>query len=407
MSMLGKYKFISSATQPEFVAHTEGVFSSFFNCLDGTTEYCVFPGFCDVHVHFREPGFSYKETIKSGSMAAARGGYTAVCTMPNLNPVPDSAENLALQTEIIERDAVINVYPYASITVKEAGTELSDMEELAPNAVAFSDDGRGVQNDDLMREAMLKAKSLGKMIVAHCEVNSLLKGGYIHDGVYAKAHDHRGICSSSEYEQIARDIKLVKETGCKYHVCHISTKESVALIRQAKKDGIDITCETAPHYLVLDENDLQEHGRFKMNPPLRGTEDKLALLEGIADGTIDMIATDHAPHSAEEKSKGLEKSAFGITGLETALPVLYTKLVKTGFITLERLVDLLCVNPRKRFGIPMGNDFTVWDLSREFTVDPSEFLSQGKSTPFLGERLQGICVLTVCDGKAVYKNNNV
>ncbi len=406
MSAMAKYKYISSVTQPEIAAHTEGVFSSFSNLFEESKEYCIFPGFCDVHVHFREPGFSYKETIKSGSRASARGGYTAVCTMPNLNPVPDNAENLKMQLDIIERDSVINVYPYAAITVKEAGNELSDMESMAEHAIAFSDDGRGVQSDEMMREAMLKAKSLGKMIVAHCEVNSLLKGGYIHDGEYAKAHNHRGICSASEYEQIARDIELVKETGCKYHVCHISTKESVAIIRKAKQEGVDITCETAPHYLVMDENDLQEDGRFKMNPPLRSRDDKLALLEGIADGTIDMIATDHAPHSAEEKGKGLEKSAFGIVGIETALPVLYTKLVKTGFITLERLVDLLCINPRKRFGIPMGNDITVWDLNKEFTVDPNEFLSMGKATPFLGETLNGVCELTVCNGEIVYKKNN-
>ncbi len=405
MSALDKYKFIRPETDLGFVGSTEGVFSSFSNLLLDSKEYVVFPGFCDVHVHFREPGFSYKETIKSGSRSASRGGYTAVCTMPNLNPVPDSVEHLKMQTEIINQDAIINVYPYASITVNEAGNELSDMDNLADDAIAFSDDGRGVQSDDMMREAMKKAKSLDKIIVAHCEVNSLLKGGYIHDGVYAKEHNHRGICSASEYEQIARDIELVKEIGCKYHVCHISTKESVELIRQAKRDGVDITCETAPHYLVLDENDLQEDGRFKMNPPLRSTEDKLALIEGVKDGTIDMIATDHAPHSAEEKSKGLEKSAFGIVGLETALPVLYTKLVKTGIITINKLVDLLCVNPRKRFGIPMGDDITVWDLNEEFTVDPNEFLSLGRSTPFTGEKLFGRCVLTVCNGEVVYKNN--
>ncbi len=405
MSATFKHKFISSATHPTFDVNTEGVFSSFSHLLPENNEYCIFPGFCDVHVHFREPGFSYKETIASGSRSAARGGYTAVCTMPNLNPVPDSKENLALQLELIERDSVINVYPYAAITVNEAGNELSDMESLT-DAIAFSDDGRGVQSDEMMRNAMIKAKSLGKMIVAHCEVNSLLKGGYIHDGVYAKEHNHRGICSASEYEQIIRDIKLAKETGCKYHVCHISTKESVEAIRQAKKDGVDITCETAPHYLVMDDSDLQEDGRFKMNPPLRGKEDRLALIEGICDGTIDMIATDHAPHSAEEKSKGLEKSAFGIVGLETALPVLYTKLVKTNIITLEKLVDLLCINPRKRFGIPMGDDITVWNLNKEFTVDPEEFLSKGKATPFLGEKLFGVCELTVCNGKVVYKNEN-
>ena len=282
----------------------------------------ILPGFCDVHVHFREPGFSYKETIKSGSLSAARGGYTAVCTMPNLNPVPDSYENLKLQLDIIEDDACINVYPYGAITVGQLGEELSDMEAMSKDAIAFSDDGRGVQSDDMMREAMIRAKALNKIIVAHCEVNSLLKGGYIHDGIYAKEHNHRGICSESEYAQIERDLKLAQEIGCRYHVCHISTKESVELIRQAKRRGVDVTCETAPHYLVLDENDLQEDGKFKMNPPLRSAEDKKALIEGICDGTIDMIATDHAPHSIDEKSKGLEKSAFGIVGLETAFPVL-------------------------------------------------------------------------------------
>ena len=402
MSALAKYKFITPEANPEFVRKAEGVFSSFSELLSDSKEYVIFPGFCDVHVHFREPGFSYKETIYDGCCAAARGGYTAVCTMPNLNPVPDSVEHLKMQTDIIKSDAIINVYPYASITVNEAGNELSDMENLAPDAIAFSDDGRGVQSDDMMRAAMRKAKELDKIIVAHCEVNSLLKGGYIHDGEYARMHNHKGICSASEYEQIARDIELVKEIGCKYHVCHISTKESVELIRKAKKDGVDITCETGPHYLVLDDGDLQEHGRFKMNPPLRSKEDREALIEGIKDGTIDMIATDHAPHSEEEKSKGLEKSAFGVVGLETALPVLYTKLVKTGVITLDKLVELLCVNPRKRFNIPLGMDFSVWDLNEEYAVDPSEFLSLGKATPFEGELLFGRCALTVVNGEAIY-----
>lgn len=404
MSAFEKYKYVAPETQLGYNLRTEGVLSSFAESLSDNKEYFVFPGFCDVHVHFREPGFSYKETIKSGSMAAARGGYTAVCTMPNLKPVPDNAENLRLQLDIIKRDAVINVYPYAAITAMQAGLELSDMDATAPYCIAFSDDGRGVQSEEMMRAAMKKAKELGKMIVAHCEVNSLLNGGYIHDGEYAKANGHRGICSESEYAQIARDIKLASETGCRYHVCHISTKESVELIRNAKRSGVDITCETAPHYLVMDDGDLQEDGRFKMNPPLRSAEDRAALIEGIKDGTIDMIATDHAPHSAEEKSKGLEKSAFGIVGIETALPVLYTKLVKNGVISLEKLVDLLCINPRKRFNIPLGDDITVWDLNEEFTVDPNEFLSKGKSTPFEGEKLFGRCVLTVCNGKAVYKN---
>ena len=364
----------------------------------------VFPGFCDVHVHFREPGFSYKETIETGSMAAARGGYTAVCTMPNLNPVPDSTEHLKVQTDIIKNSAVIDVYPYAAITINESGKELSDMEALAPEVIAFSDDGHGVQSDVMMREAMKRAKAAGKMIVAHCEVNSLLHGGYIHAGAYAEKHGHRGICSESEYKQIERDIALSKETGCAYHVCHISAKESVELIRRAKADGVNITCETAPHYLVLDENDLQEDGRFKMNPPLRGKADRLALIEGIKDGTIDMIATDHAPHSAEEKSKGLEKSAFGIVGLETAFPLLYTKLVKTNVITPDKLIELISENPRKRFNIPLGNSYTVWDLNEAFTVNPAEFLSMGKATPFEGMNLFGRCKLTVHNNKTVYQD---
>ncbi len=362
----------------------------------------VFPGFCDVHVHFREPGFSYKETIKTGSLAAARGGYTAVCTMPNLNPVPDSEEHLLQQLSIIERDAAINVYPYGAITVGQRGEELSDMEKMAGNVIAFSDDGRGVQSDDMMREAMKRAKALGKMIVAHCEVNSLLRGGYIHDGDYARAHGHRGICSESEYAQIERDIKLARETGCAYHVCHISAKESVEAIRRAKAEGVNITCETGPHYLVMDESELREEGRFKMNPPLRGKADREALVEGIIDGTIDMIATDHAPHSAEEKAKGLEKSAFGIVGIETAFPVMYTYLVREGIITMDRLAELLCVNARKRFNIQMGNDFSVWSLNKKFTVDPGSFLSMGRATPFEGAELFGENLMTVCGGKTVY-----
>ena len=365
--------------------------------------YSVFPGFCDVHVHFREPGFSYKETIETGSKASARGGYTAVCTMPNLNPVPDSVENLQLQLKMIEEQAVIHVYPYGAITVGEKGEELADLEGMAKDVVGFSDDGKGVQSDDMMRQAMLRAKTLGKMIVAHCEVNELLRGGYIHDGEYARTHGHKGICSASEYEQIARDLKLVEEIGCKYHVCHISTKESVAIIREAKARGVDVTCETGPHYLVMDDSFLQEEGRFKMNPPLRSPEDRKALVEGLLDGTIDMIATDHAPHSAEEKSKGLAGSAFGVVGIETAFPVLYTHLVKPGILTMEKLVDLLAINPRKRFEIPVGKDFTVWNLNKAFTVDPDAFLSMGKATPFEGWNLEGECELTVCDGKVVYK----
>ena len=366
-------------------------------------EYSVFPGFCDVHVHFREPGFSYKETIASGTAAAAKGGYTAVCTMPNLNPVPDSLARLAPQEEQIAATALIHVYPYGAITVGQQGRELAELDALSDHVIAFSDDGRGVQQDAMMEQAMLRAKALGKLIVAHCEDNSLLRGGYIHDGIYARDHGHRGICSQSEWGQIRRDLELAKKTGASYHVCHISTKESVALIRQAKAEGVDVTCETAPHYLVLDERDLQEDGRFKMNPPLRVEEDRLALLRGIQDGTIDMIATDHAPHSAEEKSRGLEGSAFGIVGLETAFQVLYTKLVLPGVISLARLLELLVSAPRARFGIPMGNDYTVWDLTETTCIDPETFLSKGRATPFAGWEVQGQCYLTVCDGKIVYR----
>ena len=365
-------------------------------------QYAIFPGFCDVHVHFREPGFSYKETMESGSRASARGGYTAVCTMPNLNPVPDCAAHLQQQLDIIENSACIHVYPYGSITIGEKGEVLADLEAMAPNAIAFSDDGRGVQDDAMMREAMLRAKALGKMIVAHCEVNALLRGGYIHDGRYAAEHGHRGICSESEWAQIARDLELVRETGCAYHVCHISTKESVELIRKAKAEGLDVTCETGPHYLVMDDAWLQEEGCFKMNPPLRDASDREALLQGILDGTIDMIATDHAPHSAEEKSRGLEKSAFGVVGIETAFPILYTYLVKPGILSMDRLVELLVVAPRKRFGIGLGCDYSIWDLSAAYTVDPADFLSMGKSSPFTGWTVNGKCLATVCDGKIVY-----
>jgi len=366
-------------------------------------KYCLLPGFCDVHVHFREPGFSYKETIASGSLAAAAGGYTHVCTMPNLNPVPDSVEHLARQLELIRNSACIHVYPYGAITVGEQGQLLADLPEMAQDVIGFSDDGKGVQNDEIMLTAMWLAKKFDKPIVAHCEVNALLQGGYIHDGEYAKAHGHKGICSESEWKQIERDLALVRETGCRYHVCHISTKESVELIRKAKAEGLDVTCETGPHYLVLTDRDLQEDGRFKMNPPLRSEEDKKELLVGILDGTIDMIATDHAPHSAEEKARGLAGSAFGIVGLETAFPVLYTYLVKTGVLSMERLKELLVTAPRNRFGIPIGCSFSIWDLEAEEVCDPDQFLSMGKATPFAGKQLTGKCMLTVCDGNIVYK----
>jgi len=363
----------------------------------------LFPGFADVHVHLREPGFSYKETISTGTSAAAHGGYTDVCSMPNLKPVPDSAEHLGEQLALIRENALIHVHPYGAITVGEMGIDMADLAAMAPDVCAFSDDGRGVQNDDMMRAAMLEAKKLGKIIAAHCEVNDLLFGGYIHDGEYAKAHGHRGICSESEWKQIERDLKLAAETGVKYHVCHISTKESVALIREAKKNGVDVTCETAPHYLTLTDDDLIEDGRFKMNPPLRSKADRDALIEGVLDGTIDMIATDHAPHSDEEKSLGLEKSPMGVVGLECAFPILYTKLVKTGIVPLERIIHMMTDAPRERFGLPKNeNDFTVFDLNEEYTIDPADFLSMGHATPFAGEKVYGKCKLTVCGGKTVW-----
>ena len=403
MTAITKVNVISAALDSVFVDSVAASISALGLSAFDSSRYAVFPGFCDVHVHFREPGFSYKETIATGSYASARGGYTAVCTMPNLNPVPDSVENLAIQKKMFEAAACIHVYPYGAITVGEKGETLADLEGMAPDVIGFSDDGRGVQSDDMMREAMVRAKALNKMIVAHCEVNDLLRGGYIHDGEYAAAHGHRGICSESEWAQIARDLELAKEIGVKYHVCHISTKESVDIIRKAKAEGVDVTCETGPHYLVMDDSMLREEGRFKMNPPLRSKEDREALIAGILDGTIDMIATDHAPHSAEEKAKGLEKSAFGVVGIETALPILYTYLVKPGILTMDRLVELLVINPRERFGISLGCDYSIWDLEEEYAVDPAEFQSMGKATPFEGWKVNGRCLATVCNGKLVYE----
>ena len=374
----------------------------FQNCL-------LFPGLVDVHVHLRDPGFSFKETMRTGTLAAARGGYTAVCAMPNVSPVPDCAEALGVQLQRIREDAVVRVYPYGAITVGERGEALSDMAALAPDCVAFSDDGRGVQSGERMRSAMLRAKALGKLIAAHCEDNSLLRGGYIHDGAYARAHGHRGICSESEWRQVERDLALARETGCAYHVCHVSTKESVARIRAAKAEGVDVTCETAPHYLLLCEDDLQEDGRFKMNPPLRTREDQAALIAGLLDGTIDMIATDHAPHTREEKSRGLEHSAMGVVGLETALAVLHTGLVRTGALPMEALIARMSTVPARRFGLPCGvtegapADFAVFDPETQWTIDPEAFASLGRATPFAGREVTGQIQMTVCGGEIVWK----
>lgn len=375
---------------------------NFKNCI-------VVPGLADVHVHLREPGFSYKETVASGTRAAARSGYAALCAMPNLSPVPEDAATLAQELDIIRRDAVIDVLPYGAITRGQRGEQLADMAAMSPNVCGFSDDGRGVQSRELMRAAMLEAKRLGKPIAAHCEDNSLLRGGYIHEGEYAKAHGHRGICSESEWGPIARDIELLRETGCAYHVCHISTAESAALIRSAKREGLDITCETAPHYLLLSDSDLQEDGRFKMNPPLRSERDRLALIEALRDGTIDILATDHAPHSAEEKSRGLAGSAFGITGLETAFPLLWTGLVEPGIITRERLVELMSTAPARRFGIESGIEpgspatFAVFETETTYRIDPERFASKGRATPFAGREVRGRCVLNIVRGREVWR----
>jgi dihydroorotase len=371
----------------------------------------VVPAFADIHVHFREPGFTYKETIRTGSMAAARGGYTVVCSMPNLDPVPDSPETLAVEQAAIDRDAVIDVLPYCSITKGRKGLEPVDFKALKDKCVAFSDDGSGVQSEEMMRGAMLAAAREDVILAAHCEDNALLHGGYIHDGRYCAQHGHKGICSESEWGQIARDLKLAEETGCRYHVCHISTKESVALIRDAKRRGVRVTCETAPHYLTLCEDDLQEDGRFKMNPPLRGADDREALIGGLLDGTIDAIATDHAPHTAEEKSRGLAHSAMGIVGLETSFPILFTALVRTGRMSLERLAELMSGSPRRIFRLGGGAlepgmpaDITILDLEKEYTIDSRTFLSMGKATPFDGWKVRGEVVMTIKDGKTVFNN---
>ena len=391
-------------TDSSFSAFCGEAIPSDATVIDNTA---ILPGFCDVHVHFREPGFSYKETIKSGSMAAARGGYTSVLTMPNLNPTPDGRENLEKQLEIIRRDAVISVIPYGTITVGQMGEKLADLDGMAGDVAGFSDDGKGVQSEEMMKLAMKRAKQLGKPIAAHCEDNSLLFGGYIHDGEYARTHGHRGISSASEYKQIERDIELVREIGVDYHVCHVSCKESVEAIRCAKSEGVNITCETGPHYILLDDSMLKEDARFKMNPPLRSTADREEMLRGILDGTVDMIATDHAPHSAEEKGKGLEKSAMGVVGLESCFPLLYTNLVKTGIISMEKLVELMSKNPRERFGITSDVGYSVWALDDEYEIDPEEFLTMGRATPFKGARVFGRCLATIYEGKAVYVDKKI
>lgn len=369
----------------------------------------VCSGLVDLHVHLREPGFSTKETIATGTAAAAHGGFTTVCSMPNLAPAPDTLEHLQQQLDLIAKDAVVKVLPYATITERRAGDELVDFAQLKPYVAGFSDDGTGVQREEVMKAAMEKAVANDCIIAAHCEVDELLRGGYIHDGEYARKNGHRGICSESEWGQIKRDIELAEEIGCRYHVCHISTKESVELIRAAKSRGVKITCETGPHYLTMCDMDLKEEGRFKMNPPIRSAADRDALVEGLKDGTIDVVATDHAPHTAEEKSRGLERSAMGVVGLETSFAVVYTKLVKTGVISLEKAVDVLAEAPRRIFGLGGGlqegeaADLAVFDLDAKWTVEPEKFFSMGKATPFEGWALEGECCLTMVDGKIVYE----
>ncbi len=392
-----QYVSVADAGAAERAMKASGVFSDF-----DSDRFVIFPGFCDVHVHFREPGFSYKETVASGSSAAARGGFTDVCTMPNLNPVPDSAEHLAAEFEIIKNTACVNVHPYGALTVGEKGKEPADLDGMSADVAAFSDDGKGVQSESMMEELMLRTKALGKVLAAHCEDESLLHGGYIHDGEYARAHGHPGICSESEWGPIERDLRLAEKTGCAYHVCHVSAKESVDLIRRAKARGVNVTCETAPHYIALCDSDLKEDGRFKMNPPLRSAADRDALIEGICDGTVDMIATDHAPHSEAEKSRGLAGSPFGVVGLETSFAVCNTYLVRTGIITMEKLVELMAYAPRRRFGISACG-FSVFAPDEEFTVNPDEFLTVGRATPFDGATLYGVNYLTAKDGRIIYE----
>ena len=410
----GKMKALDIAVENDrIIGVGTGIEEAGFDAVFHVDGKVIVSGFVDVHVHLREPGFTQKETIATGTLAAARGGYTAVCSMPNLNPAPDSVENIRVQQDAIDRDAVIHVYPYAAITIGQKGAgELTDIEALSEKCIAFSDDGKGVQKDELMLEAMTRVKNAGSMIAAHCEDESLLHGGYIHDGLYARENKHRGICSESEWGQVKRDLELVRKTGCRYHVCHVSTKETVDLIRQAKKEGLPVTCETGPHYLTMCDRQLKEEGRFKMNPPIRSSEDRDALLQGLIDGTVDMVATDHAPHTAEEKGKGLEKSLMGVVGIETAFPILYTNLVMSNRMTLETLIDRMAVAPRKAFGIEGGEievgakaDLAVLDLKSKYIVNPDDFLSKGKATPFEGWLVYGENTMTIVDGKIVWKKD--
>ena len=410
----GKLKALDIAVENDrIIGVGTGIEEAGFDAVFHVDGKVIVPGFVDVHVHLREPGFTQKETIATGTLAAARGGYTAVCSMPNLNPAPDSVENIKVQQDAIDRDALIHVYPYAAITIGQKGAgELTDIEALSEKCIAFSDDGKGVQKDELMLEAMKRVKNAGSMIAAHCEDESLLHGGYIHDGLYARENKHRGICSESEWEQVKRDLELVRKTGCRYHVCHVSTKETVELIRQAKKEGLPVTCETGPHYLTMCDRQLKEEGRFKMNPPIRSSEDRDALLQGLIDGTVDMVATDHAPHTAEEKGRGLEKSLMGVVGIETAFPILYTNLVMSNRMTLETLIDRMAVAPRKAFGIEGGEievgakaDLAVLDLKSKYVVNPDDFLSKGKSSPFEGWLVYGENTMTIVDGKIVWKKD--
>lgn len=411
----GKLKALDIAVENDKIIGVDtGIDEAGFDAVFHVDGKVIVPGFVDVHVHLREPGFLQKETIATGTLAAARGGYTAVCSMPNLNPAPDSLEHVALQQEAIDKDALIHVYPMGAITVGQKGEgTLTDIEHMAEKVIAFSDDGKGVQRGELMKEAMNRVKAAGSMIAAHCEIDSLLNGGYIHDGLYARTHGHRGICSESEWGQIARDIDLVRETGCRYHVCHVSTKESVEIIRKAKAEGLPVTCETGPHYLTMCDMQLKEEGRFKMNPPIRSSEDRDALVQGLIDGTIDVVATDHAPHTAEEKAKGLEKSLMGVVGIETAFPVLYTNLVRSNLMTLEDLIDRMSIAPRKVFGIGGGQiavgekaDLAVLDLDCKYEVNPENFLSKGKATPFEGWLVYGENIMTIVDGKIVWQKEN-